>query len=101
MPTPLRVSPTAPNPPARGRRLDDELQDLTALMDEFGSNLDVYSDRHADIRKSLKPLTAATQRWLGICAPWPANRALTSPAKRPSRAARTWPTKPTSAPRAD
>ena len=51
---------------ARGRRLDGELQDLTALMDEFASNLDVYSDRHADIRKSLKPLPAATQRWLGI-----------------------------------
>jgi len=51
---------------ARGRRLDDELQDFTALMDEFGSNLDLYSDRHADIRKSLKPLPAATQRWLGV-----------------------------------
>ena len=51
---------------ARGRRLDGELQDLPALMDEFASNLDVYSDRHADIRKSLKPLPAATQRWLGI-----------------------------------
>jgi hypothetical protein len=51
---------------ARGRRLDDELQDFTALMDEFGANLDVYSDRHADIRKSLKPLPAATERWLGI-----------------------------------
>jgi hypothetical protein len=51
---------------ARSHRLDEELQDLTALMDEFGSNLDVYSDRHADIRKSLKPLPAAAQRWLGI-----------------------------------
>jgi hypothetical protein len=51
---------------ARGRRIDDELQDFTALMDEFGSNLDVYSDRHADIRKSLKPLPAATERWLAI-----------------------------------
>jgi hypothetical protein len=51
---------------SRSRRLDDELQDLTALMDEFGSNLDVYSDRHADIRKSLKPLPAAVQRWLSI-----------------------------------
>jgi hypothetical protein len=35
-------------------------------MDEFGANLDVYSDRHADIRKSLKPLPEATQRWLAI-----------------------------------
>ena len=51
---------------ARGRRLDDELQDFTALMDEFGSNLDLYSDRHADIRMSLKPLPDATQRWLSI-----------------------------------
>lgn len=51
---------------ARAKRLDDELQDLTALMDELGSNLDVYSDRKADIRKSLKPLADATERWLGI-----------------------------------
>jgi hypothetical protein len=51
---------------ARARRLDDELQDLTALMDELGSNLDVYSERHADIRMSLKPLTEASQKWLGI-----------------------------------
>ncbi len=51
---------------ARAKRLDDELQDFTALMDELGSNLDLYSDRHADIRKSLKPLTEATPRWLGI-----------------------------------
>ena len=50
----------------RAKRLDEELQDLTALMDEFGSNLDVYSDRHADIRKALKPLTESTDRWLGI-----------------------------------
>ena len=51
---------------ARAKRLDEELQDLTALMDEFGSNLDMYSDRHADIRKALKPLTESTERWLGI-----------------------------------
>jgi hypothetical protein len=51
---------------ARSRRLDGELQDFTALMDELGDNLDVYSDRHADIRKPLKPLTEATERWLGI-----------------------------------
>lgn len=49
---------------ARAKRLDDELQDLTALMDEFGSNLDEFSDRHADIRASLKPLAEASQRWL-------------------------------------
>src|ERR1035441_4344644 len=51
---------------ARSHRLDGELQDFTALMDELGSNLDVYSDRKADIRKALKVLTDATPRWLGI-----------------------------------
>ena len=51
---------------ARSNRLDSELQDLTALMDEVGSNLDVYSERHADMRKSLKGLTEATPKWLGI-----------------------------------
>jgi hypothetical protein len=50
----------------RAKRLDEELQNLTALMDELGSNLDVYSDRHADIRKALKPLPEAATRWLGI-----------------------------------
>jgi DNA gyrase/topoisomerase IV subunit A len=50
----------------RSKRIDEELQDLTALMDEFGSNLDVFSERHADIRKSLKPLTESTDHWLGI-----------------------------------
>ena len=50
----------------RSRKLDDELQDFTALMDELGSNLDVYSERKADIRKGLKPLTEAAPRWLGI-----------------------------------
>ena len=37
-------------------RLDNELQDVATLMDELGSNLDEYSDRHADIRLALKPL---------------------------------------------
>ena len=31
--------------PARSRRIDDELQDFTALMDELGDNLDVYAGR--------------------------------------------------------
>ena len=39
---------------ARASRLSDALEDFTALMDELGENLDMYSDRKADIRKSLK-----------------------------------------------
>ncbi len=50
----------------RARRLDGELQDLTALMDELDSNLDEYSDRKADIRKALKTLNESSQHWLGM-----------------------------------
>jgi len=51
---------------ARDHRVDSELQDFTSLMDELGSNLDTYSERKADIRKSLKPLTEAAQRWMAM-----------------------------------
>jgi len=48
---------------ARSARLSDALEDFAALMDELGDNLDVYSDRKADIRKSLKALSEATPGW--------------------------------------
>jgi protein-tyrosine-phosphatase len=51
---------------ARGQRLDDELQDFTALMDELGDNLDQYGDRKADLRKSLKNLNEDCPKWLTI-----------------------------------
>jgi hypothetical protein len=51
---------------ARGKRIDDELLDLTSLMDETGANLDQYSERKADLRGSLKKLNEAAPRWLGI-----------------------------------
>jgi hypothetical protein len=55
-----------PRSAQRVLKLDDSLQDFTALMDEMGSNLDQYSDRHSDIRKALKELTAAAPKWLTI-----------------------------------
>ena len=48
---------------ARAQRLDEELQDLTALMDELGDNLDMLSERRADIRKSLKGLNESIANW--------------------------------------
>jgi hypothetical protein len=51
---------------ARGKRIDDELLDLTALMDELGANLDQYSERKADMRNALKKLNEATPRWVSI-----------------------------------
>jgi hypothetical protein len=55
-----------PRSAQRVLKLDDALQDFTALMDEMGSNLDQYSDRHSDIRKALKSLTEDTPHWLNI-----------------------------------
>jgi uncharacterized phage infection (PIP) family protein YhgE len=52
--------------PARSRRLVDELQDFSALMDELGDNLDVYSERKADIRKSLKGLNDGVESWQSV-----------------------------------
>ncbi|HZB87549.1 MAG TPA: hypothetical protein VE291_02725 [Terracidiphilus sp.] len=49
---------------ARTARLDGDCQDLAALMDELGSNLDQYGDRKADLRKSLKELNEAAPRWI-------------------------------------
>ncbi len=51
---------------ARASRLNDALQDFTALMDELGENLDMFSDRKGDIRKSLQALADATPRWQNI-----------------------------------
>jgi hypothetical protein len=51
---------------ARSARLQADLEDLAALMDELGDNLDVYSDRKADIRKSLKGLNEGVQHWQEI-----------------------------------
>ena len=51
---------------ARVHRMDDELQDFTALMDELSSNLDLYADRKADIRKSMKPMNESIARWQSL-----------------------------------
>jgi ABC-type transporter Mla subunit MlaD len=52
--------------PARSQRLAGDLHQFGALMDELGDNLDVYSQRNADLRKSLKSLNEGVQRWQGI-----------------------------------
>lgn len=49
---------------ARARKLDNELHNISALMDELGSNLDEYSDRHADMRRALKTLAEESKDWL-------------------------------------
>ena len=58
----------------RGQRLEGELEDFTALVDELASNLDQYGDRKADLRKGLKVLTEAVPKWQGILRGLPRDR---------------------------
>ena len=51
---------------ARIQRLNGELKDFAALIDELDDNLDVYSERKADIRKSLKSLNEGIARWQSV-----------------------------------
>ena len=51
---------------ARANKLDDELQDMTSLMDELDSNLEQYTDRKADVREALKKLNSAVPHWVQI-----------------------------------
>jgi len=51
---------------ARIQRLNGELEDFAALIDELGDNLDVYSGRKADIRKSLEGLNEGIARWQAV-----------------------------------
>lgn len=62
--------------PARNNMMASDLEDLANLMDELGSNLDVYSDRKADIRKTLKPLNEAIQRWQAMLNGLPSESAI-------------------------
>ena len=50
----------------RGRRLDAELQDFTAIVDELATNIDEYGDRKSDLRKALKGLNEDVARWQTI-----------------------------------
>ena len=45
---------------------EDELEDFAALMDELGDNLDMFSQRKADLRKSLKGLNESIQHWQAV-----------------------------------
>lgn len=49
---------------ARAHKIDNELHDVSALMDELGANLDQYSDRHADMRRALRVLAEESKGWL-------------------------------------
>lgn len=52
-----------PRRPGREQDAHDLLEQFTSIADELEDNLNDYSTRHSDVRKSLPKLLAATDRW--------------------------------------
>ena len=52
-----------PRRPGREQDTHDLFEQVAALADELDDNLEDYSPRHRDVRKSLPKLVEATERW--------------------------------------
>ena len=64
-----------PRKPGREQDTHDLLEQFTSIANELEDNLDDYSKRHSDIRKSLPKLLDATERWASILRSPPDNEA--------------------------
>ena len=64
-----------PRHPGREQDTHDLLEQFTSIADELEDNLDDYSTRHSDIRKSLPKLLEATDRWASTIKSPPDNEA--------------------------
>jgi len=56
----LSTEKTAEN---RSAELRAKIEEFTRLVDELQDNLDTYDGQHADIRKALKDLNSASDKW--------------------------------------
>lgn len=52
-----------PRRPGFDQDMHDLLDQFESIADEFNDNLDEYSSKHRDIRKSLPKLVSAIERW--------------------------------------
>ncbi|HZD50838.1 MAG TPA: hypothetical protein VE178_18985 [Silvibacterium sp.] len=59
------IKDLGPNPKAADRKaeLRARFEEFTRLCDELQDNLDTFDDAHADIRKALKDLVPASEKW--------------------------------------
>jgi hypothetical protein len=55
-------------------KLHNLLEEYTRLVDELQDNLDSYDQTHSDIRKPLKDLVPASEKWLAIVNKPPPNQ---------------------------
>ena len=69
------INKLADDPHAKNRKTQfrDKFEEFTRLCDELQDNLDTYDAAHADIRKSLKDLVAASSKWREVLDEAPAD----------------------------
>lgn len=66
---------THPRHPGREQDAHDLLEQFSSIANELEDNLDDYSTRHSDVRKSLPKLLEATDRWASALKSPPDNEA--------------------------
>ncbi|HEY6446755.1 MAG TPA: hypothetical protein VIY53_09870 [Acidobacteriaceae bacterium] len=71
----------------RSAQIRARLEEFTSLCDEVQDNLDTYDSAHADIRKSLKELVAASAKWPDVLNALPPNQKYEFPQKTALEAA--------------
>ena len=54
---------SGPRKPGREDDLHEQFEQFVSIADEFNDNLDDYSEHHRDVRKALRNLVQATERW--------------------------------------
>jgi hypothetical protein len=55
-----------PRRPGREQDTHDLIEQFTSIADELDDNLEDYGPRHADLRRALPKLMAATDRWATV-----------------------------------
>ena len=62
------IKSIGPHPATDARKADlrAKYEEFTHITDELQDNLDTFDLAHADIRKSLKDLVPATQKWVDL-----------------------------------
>jgi hypothetical protein len=48
------------------QKLHNLLEEYTRLVDELQDNLDTYDETHSDVRKALKELVPASEKWVAV-----------------------------------
>lgn len=71
--TAIKQLATDKNAENRQYQIRARIEEFTSLVDELQDNLDTYDQQHADVRKALKDLVPATDKWQPVLSLPPAD----------------------------